>query len=92
MKKLLIVILLIMLVLSITSCGNRKVSLPFGDELSYSYAQVFSPGGEMLHEGKLKSKGGWKDHEDATVDLWFTDGYHYLAHASNVNMFTEHEE
>jgi hypothetical protein len=64
-------------------CGNRKISLGFGEELNYNYAAVYAPGGTLVHEGTLSS---WKDHDDATVDLWFDDGVKFLAHSINVVM------
>jgi hypothetical protein len=35
---------------------------------------------------KRLGKISWKDHEDATVDLGFEDGYKFLAHSMNVVM------
>jgi hypothetical protein len=64
-------------------CGNRRISLPIGSELNYNYAAVYAPDGRVIYSGKLDS---WKDHEDATVDLWFEDGHKFLAHSMNVVM------
>jgi hypothetical protein len=82
MKKLIFITLLVIAFLC-TGCGNRRVSLPFGSELNYSFAVVYAPNGNIVHSGSLDS---WKDHEDATVDLWFEDGYKFLAHSMNVVM------
>jgi hypothetical protein len=65
------------------SCRNRRFSLPIGSELNYNFATVYAPDGHIVHSGELDS---WKDHEDATVDLWFEDGYKFLAHSMNVVM------
>jgi hypothetical protein len=82
MKKLL-AFLLIAIALLCTACGNRRFSLGIGTELNYSFAVVYAPDGGIVHSGALDS---WKDHEDATVDLWFEDGYKFLAHSMNVVM------
>jgi hypothetical protein len=77
MKKLALIALLGISFLG-AGCGNRKISLGFGDELSYNFAAVYAPDGKVVHSGALDS---WKDHDDATVDLWFKDGAKFLAHA-----------
>lgn len=64
-------------------CGNRRISLGLGSELNYNFAAVYAPDGKVVHSGALDS---WKDHEDATVDLWFEDGARFLAHSMNVVM------
>jgi hypothetical protein len=64
-------------------CGNRRISLPIGEELNYNYAEVYAPDGRVVYSGELDS---WKDHEDATVDLWFRDGYKFLVHSMNAVM------
>jgi hypothetical protein len=76
-------IVLMVTVLLCMGCGNRRISLGFGSELNYSFATVYAPDGSIVHSGALDS---WKDHEDATVDLWFEDGYKFLAHSMNVVM------
>jgi hypothetical protein len=65
MKRFLILLLVLVSIL-VTSCGNRRFSLGIGSELNYSYATVYAPDGTTIHSGVLDS---WKDHEDATVDL-----------------------
>jgi hypothetical protein len=75
--------LLIAIALLFTGCGNRRISLPIGSELNYNFAAVYAPNGNIVHSGELDS---WKDHEDATVDLWFEDGHKFLAHSMNVVM------
>jgi hypothetical protein len=82
MKKLMAVILIADALLCM-GCGNRRISFGIGQELNYSYAAVYAPDGRIVHSGALDS---WKDHEDATVDLWFEDGYKFLAHSTNVVM------
>jgi hypothetical protein len=82
MKKLMVVFLIVSALLCV-GCGNRRISLGIGSELNYSFAAVYSPDGAIVHSGALDS---WKDHEDATVDLWFEDGYKFLAHSMNVVM------
>lgn len=82
MKKLGLVAL-VATALLYAGCGNRKLSLGFGEELTYTFARVYAPDGSIVHSGALAS---WKDYEDATVDLWFADGYKFLAHAMNVVM------
>jgi hypothetical protein len=69
--------------LVLSGCGNRRISLGLGRELSYTYAAAYAPDGRVVHAGVL---GSWKDHEDATVDLWFEDGAKFLAHSMNVVM------
>jgi hypothetical protein len=82
MKKFMLGILIIFAFLCM-GCGNRRISLGLGSELNYSFAVVYAPDGIIVHSGALSS---WKDHEDATVDLWFEDGYKFLAHSMNVVM------
>jgi hypothetical protein len=82
MKRLILIALLATAFLC-TGCGNRRFSLGIGSELNYSYAAVYALDGSIVHSGALDS---WKDHEDATVDLWFEDGYKFLAHSMNVVM------
>jgi hypothetical protein len=82
MKKLALIALLGMS-LFVVGCGNRKFSLGIGDELNYGFAAVYAPDGRVVHSGILDS---WKDHDDATVDLWFRDGSKFLAHSMNVVM------
>jgi uncharacterized lipoprotein NlpE involved in copper resistance len=82
MKKLLVV-LLIAVTLLCMGCGNRKIGLPIGMELSYNFAAVYAPDGHIVHSGKLNS---WKDYADSTIDLWFEDGYKFLTHSMNVIM------
>jgi uncharacterized lipoprotein NlpE involved in copper resistance len=82
MKKLTLIALMV-LALFCMGCGNRRFSIGIGSELNYSFAAVYAPDGSIVHSGALDS---WKDHEDATVDLWFEDGYKFLAHSMNVVM------
>jgi hypothetical protein len=82
MKRFLIVLLILVSIL-ITSCGNKRFSLGIGGNLKYNYASVYAPDGTVIHTGELDS---WKDYEDSTVDLWFRDGYKFLAHSMNVVM------
>jgi hypothetical protein len=82
MKKLALIALLGISFLG-TGCGNRKISLGFGEELNYNFAAVYAIDGRVVHSGALNS---WKDHDDATVDLWFEDGTKFLAHSMNVVM------
>jgi hypothetical protein len=82
MKRIAMIIFIIS-ALVLSGCGNRRFSLPIGNELNYQYAAVYAPGGVLIHEGVLSS---WKDHDDATVDLWFSDGFKFLAHSINVVM------
>jgi hypothetical protein len=84
--KRLTVLLLAAIVILFTGCGNRRISFGIGSELSYGFAAVYSPDGSVVHSGELDS---WKDHEDATVDLWFKDGRKFLAHSMNVVMSNE---
>jgi hypothetical protein len=82
MKKLSLIILMVSVLLCM-GCGNRRISLGLGSELNYNFAVVYASDGSIVHSGALDS---WKDHEDATVDLWFEDGYKFLAHSMNVVM------
>jgi hypothetical protein len=50
---------------------------------------IYYPNGDVFHEGRLSS---WKDHEDATVDLWFKDGFKCLVHSMNTFMYSEPED
>jgi hypothetical protein len=81
-KKILVVILIVSALLCV-GCGNRRFSLGIGSELNYRFASIYTPDGNIVHSGTLKS---WKDYDDSTVDLWFEDGYKFLAHSSNVIM------
>jgi uncharacterized lipoprotein NlpE involved in copper resistance len=82
MKKSVVVVLMAITLLCV-GCGNRRISFGIGSEFNYSFAAVYAPNGNIVHSGALDS---WKDHEDATVDLWFKDGYKFLTHSMNVVM------
>jgi hypothetical protein len=82
MRKL-VMFVLFAVALMFVGCGNRRISFPIGSELNYNFAAVYAPDGRIVHSGELDS---WKDHEDATIDLWFEDGYKFLAHSMNVVM------
>ena len=73
--------------LFMAGCGNRRIGLKLGSNLQYNFASVYAPDGKVVHSGALDS---WKDHEDATVDLWFEDGTKFLAHSINVVMSNNH--
>jgi hypothetical protein len=82
MKKLMVVILIVLALLCM-GCGNRRISLSLGSELNYSFAAVYAPDGTIVHSGALDS---WKDYGDATVDLWFEDGYRFHSYSRSVIM------
>jgi hypothetical protein len=82
MKKLIIIVLVTIGFLCM-GCGNYKIGLGVGSELNYNFAIIYAPDGGIVHSGALDS---WKNYEDATVNLWFEDGYKFLAHSLNVVM------
>jgi predicted small secreted protein len=82
MKNFLIILLVLVSILMV-GCGNKRISIGIGEELNYNYASVYAPDGTVVHSGELES---WKDHDDSTVDLWFRDGYKFLAHSMNIVM------
>jgi len=66
MKKA-ILILLLLIIVCLSSCGNRNWGPEIGNRLSYNCA-IIQFAGKVTYDGPIDS---WKDHEDGTVDIWF---------------------
>jgi hypothetical protein len=71
--------IIILAVLLLASCGNRKV---FDTQYRYDHAVIYAPDGTRIIEGKIE---WWRDHDDATVDVKI-NGVVYLVHAVNIIM------
>lgn len=78
MKKLIAVILVLIFALFLTGCGNRQM---IDATFRFDYATIYSPGGEIVAQGKVQS---WTDFEDGDQLQVKIDGVVYLTHASNV--------
>jgi hypothetical protein len=82
MKKFVLIAVLLVASFVLIGCGNYRIS--WGNKaLSYDYATVYAPGGEVVYSGELDS---WEDHDDATVDLRFKGEIKILTHSMNVIM------
>ena len=82
MKKLIALVLTIILVLSLTACGNMQV---IDTTYSFERAIINLPNGEVI-EGKVTS---WKDYEDGDQIQVVINDKTYLVHSSNIVLISE---
>lgn len=82
MKKLFALFLTIVLVVTLTACGNMQM---IDTTYSFERAIVSLPNGEVV-EGKVTS---WKDFEDGDQIQVKIDGKTYLVHSSNIVLISE---
>lgn len=76
MKKIIILALLLVSVLSMCSCNKQILDVTY----SFDEAIISLPNGEIV-EGKVDS---WKDYEDGDQIQVVIDGTTYLVHSSNI--------
>jgi hypothetical protein len=77
-KKIVLLVLLIA-ILFLAGCGNRKI---FNTQYKYDYIKIYSPGGELVIDGKIE---WWQDHTDGTLDVK-VNGDVFLVHSMHVIM------
>jgi hypothetical protein len=41
----------------LAGCGNRRIGLGLGQELSYTYAAVYAPDGRVVHSAESEKAG-----------------------------------
>ncbi|MDR0904670.1 MAG: hypothetical protein LBN00_00610 [Oscillospiraceae bacterium] len=75
MKKIIAGILLVISLLTLTSCGNKKI---FDTTYTFNYAMIKMPDGSIL-EGRLES---WTDYEGEQLQVTI-DGNTYLVSSIN---------
>lgn len=78
MKKFIMAIAAIMMMFSLSSCGNQQL---FDTTYTFNYAIIALPNGEVV-EGKVKS---WNDYEGEQIQI-VIDDVTYLTHSENVVM------
>lgn len=81
MKKLIALIITIVLVCSLTACGNKQI---FDTTYSFERAIVQLPNGKIV-EGKVTS---WKDYEGDQIQV-VIEGKTYLVHSENIVLISE---
>lgn len=82
MKKLFALILTIILVVTLSACGNMQL---IDTTYSFERAIVSLPNGEII-EGKVTS---WTDFEDGDQIQVKINGKTYLVHSSNIVLISE---
>lgn len=78
MKKFIIALAALMMMFSLTGCGNQQL---FDTTYTFNYAIIALPNGQVV-EGKVKS---WSDYEGEQLQI-VIDGVTYLTHSENVVM------
>lgn len=76
MKKLLVIFLVLLVVLSMIGCNRQIIDTTW----SYESAMVKLPNGDIV-EGKITS---WTDYENSDMLQIKIDGKQYLTHSTNV--------
>ena len=83
MKRVILVILLaVLLVLTLCSCGNRKI---FDTTYKFTYAYVELPNGEIV-EGKVDN---WRDYEDGDQLQVTINGVTYLTNSTRIVLVSD---
>ena len=77
MKKLIAVFLVLIFAVFLSGCNKQIIDLTY----NYNYGTIYSPGGEIIAQGKVQS---WSDYEDGDQLQVKIDGVMYLTHAGNV--------
>jgi hypothetical protein len=78
MKKFIAALAALMMMFSLTSCGNQQL---FDATYTFNYAIIALPNGQVV-EGKVKS---WRDCDGEQLQI-VIDGVTYLTHSENVVM------
>ena len=78
MKKIIAVLLVLIFAIFLTGCGNMQI---LDTTFHFDYGTVYSPGGDIIAQGKVQS---WTDYEDGDQLQVKIDGVTYLTHANNV--------
>ena len=81
MKKLIALIITVVLVCSLTACGNKQI---FDTTYSFERAIVQLPNGKIV-EGKVTS---WRDYEGDQIQV-VIEGKTYLVHSENIALISE---
>ena len=81
MKKILVIMLAMIMMLSLIGCGNQQL---FDATYTFDYAIIELPNGEIV-EGKVES---WNDYEGEQLQIKI-DGVTYLTHSENVVMIAK---
>ena len=79
MKKIIAVVLVLIFAVFLTGCGSNMQMID--TTYYFDYATIYSPGGEIVAQGKVQS---WKDFDEGDQLQVKIDGIMYLTHASNV--------
>lgn len=82
MKKIIALVLTIILVVTLTACGNMQL---IDTTYSFERAIISLPNGEVI-EGKVTS---WADYEDGDQIQVKIDSKTYLVHSSNIVLISE---
>lgn len=82
MKKIISIVMCLVLVLSLSSCGNKNL-LDF--TYTFNHAILSLPDGSIV-EGQVES---WKDFEDGDQIQVKINGVTYLVHSSNVVLMAD---
>lgn len=77
MKKIITVILVLIFAVFLSGCNMQVIDTTY----QFDYATIYSPGGEIVAQGKVQS---WKDFDDGDQLQVKIDGIMYLTHAGNV--------
>lgn len=77
MKKIIAIVLVFIFAVFLSGCNMQMIDTTY----SFDYATIYSPGGEIVAQGKVQS---WKDFDDGDQLQVKIDGVMYLTHASNV--------
>ena len=81
MRKMLAVLLLLLMIISLTGCGNQQL---FDTTFTFDSAIIALPNGEVV-EGDIDS---WNDYDGEQLQI-VIDGTTYLTHSENVVMIAE---
>ena len=85
MKKIFAVILTLIMILSLTACGNKDM---WDTVYTFDYAQITTQSGEVV-EGKVVSWTDYDDGDSIQVTIKTENGETtYLTHISNVTLIT----
>lgn len=85
MKKIFAVILTLIMILSLTACGNKDI---WDTVYTFDYAQITTQKGEVV-EGKVVSWTDYDDGDSIQVTIKTDDGeLTYLTHICNVTLIT----
>lgn len=82
MKKIIGIICMIVMLLSLTGCGNKTF---LDATYTFDRAIIQMPNGEIV-EGEVQT---WNDYEDSDQIQVKIDGVIYLVHSSNIVLIAE---